>query len=282
MAQALATIAAMLEAAGIPEPRREARLILTHALGCKSSGLLTHDEVPESTGMTFAARRARHEPLAYITGHREFWSLDLAVSPATLIPRADSETLIDAALHHIKDRASVTSILDLGTGTGALLLAALTECPAAFGIGVDRVAAAAVLARTNAHRLNLAHRSAFIVGDWAEALTATFDLILANPPYIPTTDIVTLMPEVAGFEPASALDGGPDGFVAYRHIIANLPRLLAPGGIAIVEAGIGQAGGISALAEAHGLTSWGHADLTGLPRAIVMTALGSRTQKTTW
>ncbi|MGC9270337.1 peptide chain release factor N(5)-glutamine methyltransferase [Acidiphilium sp.] len=282
LAQALATIAATLERAGIPEPRREARLILAHALGCTQAGLLTRDHVPPTAGHDLAARRAAHEPLAYITGRREFWSLDLAVSPATLIPRPDSETLIEAALHHRPARARVRAILDLGTGTGALLLAALTEFPDAHGIGTDRVPQAAALARRNARDLGLAARSAFLVADWAAPIAQRFDLILSNPPYIPSAIIRTLMPDVALFEPTAALDGGADGLAAYRAIIADLPRLLAPGGLAILEAGIAQAEPIAALAASHNLAALSHPDLAGVPRAVVITAVAPPHEKTIW
>lgn len=271
LGEAIARIAAMLEAAGIPGARREARLILAHALGCDVGALWSRDAVPDGAGLAFAARRAAREPLAYITGHREFWSLDLAVSPATLIPRPDTETLIEAALRHCPDRVRVRRILDLGTGTGALLLAALVEFPGAFGIGVDRVPAAASLARDNAARLGLADRTAFFAGDWGDALAGQFDLILANPPYIRSDDIASLMPEVTRHEPVLALDGGPDGLDAYRRIIAALPGQMAPGGIAIVESGAGQYDEIAALARTCALETDGHADLAGVPRAIVMT-----------
>lgn len=272
--EAIRRIAALLNEADIPDARREARLILAHALGCDASALLGRESVPDDAGTALAIRRARREPLAYITAHREFWSLDLAVSPATLIPRPDTETLIEAALRHAPNRAAVHRVLDLGTGTGALLLASLVEFPAAFGIGVDRVAAAVRLARDNAARLGLARRCAFFIGDWAAALAGRFDLILANPPYIPSRDIETLMPEVAHFEPVTALDGGADGFDAYRRIIPALPALMAPGGVAVVETGIGQHDGIAALARDSGLKTKGYADFAGVPRAIVMTGTG--------
>lgn len=276
--EALARLRGMLAAAGVENPAREARLILAHAIGCDQAGLLTRDEVPEDAGLVLATRRAFREPLAHITGKREFWSLNLAVSPDTLIPRPDSETLIEAAISRRPDRAA-RRILDLGTGTGALLLAILTEFPKAFGIGLDLAPAAAALARANAHTLGLASRAAFFAGDWAAALEGRFDIVLANPPYIPHAEIAALEPEVAACEPQMALDGGADGFDAYRALIADLPRLLAPGGIAVFEAGIGQAEGIMRLADAQGLDAASHADLAGVPRAIVMSAAGSKPEK---
>jgi release factor glutamine methyltransferase len=178
-----------------------------------------------------------------------FWTLDLEVSPATLIPRADSETLVEAALDACPDKGAALRVLDLGTGTGALLLAVLSELPAASGVGVDLKPEAAALAARNAARLGLVGRARFLAGDWAAALSRRFDLILCNPPYIESAAITGLMPEVARHEPASALDGGADGLDAYRRIIADLPRLLAPRGVAVLELGQGQQAAVEALAK---------------------------------
>jgi release factor glutamine methyltransferase len=215
-------------------------------------------------------RRAAREPLALITGRREFWSLPFAVSPATLIPRADSETLLEAALALFRDRGSVARILDLGTGTGCLLLAALTEFPAAFGVGVDLAPEAARLAAGNAATLGLAARAAFLVGDWAAPLDGRFDLILCNPPYIEAAAIPTLMQDVWQYEPPSALDGGPDGLDAYRRIIPALADLLSPSGAAVLEVGQGQAEMVAAAAQGAGLVAAPRADLAGIPRALVL------------
>ena len=263
---ALEAITARLKMAGIEDPRREARLILAAAHHVTAAGLLLLDEVDETLYAPLLARRTAREPLAYITGHKEFWGLPFAVSPATLIPRADSETLIEACLtlnpHHI---------LDLGTGTGCLLLAALHEHPTAFGIGVDLSPEAAALAQRNAAALGLAARAAFLAGNWADALNTRFDLILSNPPYIPAADFLSLMPEVAHYEPQSALNGGPDGLTAYRAIITALPHLLTKNGTAILEAGIHQAPDIATLAAASGFTCTTRADLSGIPRAAILT-----------
>ena len=271
MAEALRLGAERLRNAGIDSPRREARLLLGHALGRTQADLLAApaDAINPGPYLSLVSRRAAREPLAYILGTREFWSLAFEVSPATLIPRPDSETLIEAALAAFPDRQAVRRVLDLGTGTGCLLLAALTEFPWAFGIGLDRAPAAAALARRNAHRLGLGARTAFLTGDWGQAICGRFNLVLCNPPYVPTTEIRGLMPEVACYEPASALDGGADGLRAYAALLAELPRLLAPGGAAVLELGRGQADTVAALATRNGLTTSTRADLAGTPRALV-------------
>lgn len=281
LADLLASATRRLAAAGIEAPAREARLLLAHALGTSSDGLRLLPRTAPVRAPGFAAllrRRAdAHEPLAYLLGTRGFWTLDLAVSPATLIPRADTETLIEAAIALRPARDAVRRILDLGTGTGAILLAALTEYPAACGIGVDRVAAAARLARANAASNGLAARALFVCGDWAAAIAGTFDLVFSNPPYIEQAAIASLMPEVARHEPATALDGGADGLAAYRAIMVALPDLLAPGGIAVLEVGAGQSGAVRGLGEAAGLDCTTiRADLAGVPRAVVFGTPGTR------
>jgi len=258
----------VLRAAAIENPRMEARWLLGHAMGVTAETLLRDPRaaVPAPAAQAFTtmlARRARREPMAYITGSAGFWGLEFAVSPATLIPRADSEALVEAALELAPQARRV---LDLGTGTGCLLLAVLSELPAARGIGLDLNPEAAALARRNAQALGLP--ALFLAGDWADALDASFDLVLSNPPYIEAAAIPALMPEVAGHEPPAALDGGADGLDAYRRIIAALPRLLAPGGLAVLELGQGQAPAVAQLARNGGLT-WLEArpDLNAIPRA---------------
>ncbi|MBR0656766.1 peptide chain release factor N(5)-glutamine methyltransferase [Plastoroseomonas arctica] len=263
-----------LRAASVATPRQEARMLLGAAIGVPPEELLrdARAAVAPEASARFAAllkRRLAGEPIAYLVGSRGFWTLDLAVSPASLIPRPDSETLVEAALLAIPDRTLPLRILDLGTGTGALLLAALSEYTNAWGLGVDRVPAAVELARQNAARTGLATRAAFLVGDWAGALDARFDLVLCNPPYIESAAIAGLMPEVARFEPASALDGGPDGLDAYRAVLAGLPSLLAPQGVAILELGLGQGPAVEALAAGFGLdVGPTRADLGGIARAL--------------
>ena len=267
-----------LRGAAIEAPRLEARRLLAHVLNTSEEALLRDPRapVPLDQAAHFAAllaRRVAHEPFAYLTGHVGFWTLDLDVSPATLIPRADSESLVEAALEACTDKRAPLSVLDLGTGTGALLLAVLSEFPAASGLGVDLKPEAAALAARNAARLALTDRARFLAGDWAAALAVRFDLILCNPPYIQSAAIPELMPEVARHEPASALDGGADGLSAYRRIIADLPRLLAPRGAAVLELGQGQQAAVEALTKAAGLTPEAcRADLGGVPRALVLRA----------
>jgi release factor glutamine methyltransferase len=267
-----------LRGAAIEAPRLEARRLLAHVLNTSEEALLRDPRapVPAEKAAHFAAllaRRVAHEPFAYLTGRVGFWTLDVEVSPATLIPRADSESLVEAALEACTDKRAPLSVLDLGTGTGALLLAVLSELPAASGVGVDLKPEAAALAARNAARLGLAGRARFLAGDWAAALAGRFDLVLCNPPYIESGAIAGLMPEVARHEPASALDGGADGLDAYRRIIADLPRLLAPRGVAVLELGQGQQAAVEALAKAAGLTPEAcRADLGGVPRALVLRA----------
>lgn len=262
-----------LRAASIENPRMEARWLLAHILATTAEALLRnpHAEAPPDAAARFRAalaRRAAREPLALITGQAGFWTLDLEVSRDTLIPRPDTETLVEAVL---EAGHAPRHVLDLGTGTGALLLAILAEFPAATGVGVDLRPEAAALAARNARRNGLAARAAFLAGDWAAALNNKFDLVLSNPPYIPHADIAALMPEVARHEPASALDGGPDGLEAYRVIISALPDLLAPEGLAVLELGIGQAADVGALAKQAGLRQRSlRADLSGTPRAILL------------
>ncbi len=213
------------------------------------------------------SRRAAGEPIAYITGRREFWSLDLTVTRDVLIPRPDSETLIEAAVTAIPADAA-PRVLDLGTGSGALLLAALAQWPGAWGVGVDRSAAALAVAAGNAARLGFGARAAFAQGDWAEALCGGWDLVLANPPYV--RDDATLGPGVREQEPAVALFAGPDGLEAYRRILPDLRRLLGRRGIAIVEIGYDQGQIISTMARAAGLSARLRRDLAGRERAVLL------------
>lgn len=266
----------VLRAASIESPRLEARLLLGHAMGATPEQLLRdpRQKVPPEAvarfGAALAARLA-HVPMAHILGRQGFWTLDLAVSPATLIPRPDSEALVEAALEAFPDAAAPLRVLDLGTGTGCLLLAVLAERPAAFGIGVDREPEAAALAARNARENGLAGRAAFLAGDWDAALAGRFDLVLSNPPYIESAAITGLMPEVSRHEPGLALDGGADGLVAYRVLAQALPNLLAPGGVAVLELGQGQRAAVESLALQAGLGLLGcRKDLGGVDRALIL------------
>ncbi len=265
-----------LRAAGLEDPRREARLLLAEALGVGPETLIGAPErlVENGERRDFDAllgRRAAREPAAYILGSREFWSLPFSVSRDTLIPRPDSETLIEAALDTIGEAAAPRRLLDLGTGSGCLLLAALSELRGAFGIGVDISPAALAVARANADALGLAARARFLCGDWGRALRAEFDLILANPPYIEDSEIAGLSPEIARYEPALALNGGPDGMDCYHALAPELTRLLAPGGVAIVEVGAGRADAVAAIMAGRGLAEIGRRrDLAGVDRCILL------------
>ena len=275
--EALRRGAERLAAAGVEGTRLEARLLLAHAAGLSQAALLRDParEVSAPAYDALLARRAAREPLAYILRHQEFWSLPFEVSPATLIPRPDSETLIEAALAHFPDRAGVRRVLDLGTGTGCLLLAALHEFPGAWGLGVDLSPEAAALAARNAASLGLAGRASMLCADWDTALRGRFGLVLCNPPYIRGTEVAGLMPEVARFEPRRALDGGADGLDQYRRVLAALPALLEPGGAGVVELGAGQAEAVTALARAAGFARVGvRPDLAGVARALVVRGAG--------
>nr|WP_281493728.1 peptide chain release factor N(5)-glutamine methyltransferase [Ancylobacter koreensis] len=272
-------IAAGLAAAGLDTPEREARALLKAGLGLSDLDLLARAEEPVAPADAdrlrgLSARRAAGEPLARLSGRREFWSLDFALSPETLVPRPETETLVEAALDLFPDRAAPLAILDLGTGSGALLAALLSEYRNAFGVGVDLSHGAARQARENLVRLGLGNRSAVLVGRWALALAGRFDLVVSNPPYIPSTDIAALEREVREHDPALALDGGPQGLDAYRALAQSLPGLLRPGGRAVLELGTGQEADVAALLAAAGLPPDGPArpDLAGIARAIVTAA----------
>ncbi|MBS0479510.1 MAG: peptide chain release factor N(5)-glutamine methyltransferase [Proteobacteria bacterium] len=264
-------IAAAASRFGFSEtPRLDAELLMAHALDTTREQLLLR-YLDDPVSIAFDAlveRRLAHEPVAYITGCRDFWTISLAVGPGALIPRPDSETLIEAAVEHFAGRAPAT-VLDLGTGPGTLLLAALAEWPDAAGVGVDQSPAALDYARGNAERLGMSGRAKIIEGDWADAIGQRFDLILCNPPYVATDD--ALPAEVRDHEPASALLAGPDGLDDYRIITAQLSALIAPGGMAAIEIGASQAEAVTALLTAHGLHVTLRRDLGGRDRCLVAT-----------
>ena len=226
---------------------------------------------------SFILRRLNHEPVDRIIGRRGFWTLDLVVTPDTLSPRADTETLVRAARDHLLSEGRAHSrlhILDLGTGTGAILLALLAELPQANGLGIDISEAALAVARLNAGAAGLAGRAAFRTGDWTSGIAGPFDLIVSNPPYIPTGEIAGLDREVRDHDPYLALDGGADGLACYRAILPALPALLAEGGRAILEFGAGQGPEVRRIAEAEGLAFKSFRnDFNGLDRAITLSKI---------
>ena len=251
-------------------PRLDAELLMARALGVdRDDLLLRHMDAAEPQAFAaLVARRLGREPVAYITGMRGFWSIDLAVGPGVLIPRPDSEALIEAAIAHFGERAPAT-ILDLGTGPGTLLLAALDHWPDARGLGVDQSEVALGYARGNAERLGMAERVAFRLGNWAAGIDARFDLILCNPPYIGTDEAIG--EDVRRFEPGAALFAGADGLDEYRRILPELRRLMAPAGCAVLEIGWTQAEAVSALALDQGFSLRVRNDLGGRPRAVLLT-----------
>ena len=273
---ALSAAAALLEAAGVADGRRDARLLLCHALDVGREQVVGHPERSLDAGGqarfdAMVARRAAREPVAYITGEREFWSLAFHVGRGTLVPRPDSETVIEAALASIPDRSAPLRLLDLGTGSGCLLLALLSELGSAAGVGVDCSAEALEVARKNARRLGLDGRSRFLAGDWGAPLAGPFDLIVANPPYVAEDELAALEPEVARFEPRLALAAGRDGLDAYRALAPHVARLLAPAGAAVLEVAAGQAGAVASLMSAEGLAETArHRDLAGVERCLVL------------
>ena len=265
--------ARLLAAGGVESPRAEARLLLAHALGVTRDQTLceSHALTPDQAALfeNMVARRAAREPSAYITGAKEFWSLQLDVGPGVLVPRPETETLIEEAVKLFPDRVTPLKIADLGAGSGALLIAALTEFPGATGIGFESSPEAFAWARRNVER-HVPVRGEIRRADWSHA-EGPFDLVFSNPPYIPSAEIQGLDPEVCRFEPRAALDGGPDGLDGYRTLAELLPRILKPGGHAILELGFGQAPAMELLFRGSGLQlKTIAADLAGIPRALVL------------
>ena len=272
-------LAAHFKTHTIDSPDLDARLLIGAALGLDHTGLATqaHRTVTCHEAeiiASHAARRIAHEPVARILGHKEFWGLDLELSNATLVPRPDTETLVEAALEILRRESRTDAplrIADIGTGSGAILLALLSELPSATGIGTDINPAALDTAKANAARLSLAGRVSFIACDYAGGLAGPFDLIVSNPPYIRSADIAALDPDVRDHDPALALDGGTDGLDAYRAIMPQAAGLLAPEGLLIVEVGHDQSADVSALMRMAGLTLLHppKADLAGIHRAVI-------------
>jgi release factor glutamine methyltransferase len=271
-------VSAALAQARFDEPRRLARRLVGLALGLTPEEVFARlDRVigaDEEARVAAALRRAlTHEPLSRIRGSREFWGLDFALSPDTLDPRPETETLVEAVIARLIDRGRPYRFLDLGTGSGCLLVALLSEYSRATGIGVDRAFDAVAAAKNNASTLGVGGRAAFLVGDWAAALTERFDVIVANPPYVASAEIAGLPPEVRDFDPRAALDGGSEGLDAYRVIGRDLPRLLTPSGAFACEIGAGQDKAVAEILTEQGLTiDEIVADLAGIPRCVVARA----------
>jgi release factor glutamine methyltransferase len=256
-----------LAQAGIEGARREARLLLAHVL--KDDATLTASPTPEQCAefAALVARRASREPFAYITGRKEFWSLEFEVGPGVLIPRPDTETLIEQAVRYFPDRNAPLVLADLGAGSGALLIAALTEFPNATGTGFESSPGAFAYLSRNIAR-HVPQRGQALLAAWDRA-GGPFDLILSNPPYIPAADIESLAPDVSRYEPRAALDGGRDGLDAYRSLGMLLPKIIKPGGHAILEIGAGQANRVEPLFPSLEIVTLA-ADLGGIPRALVL------------
>lgn len=272
---ALRQAAALLDAAGIADAEREARFLLLGLLGLEPRDLILEgDNTLGDMAARLApalARRCAGEPVARILGAWEFWGLPFTLAPETLVPRPDTESVVEAALAILPDRRASRRILDLGTGSGCILVALLSEWPEAVGVGIDRAPGAVRAARANAIANGVGDRALFACGDWGEALRGPFDLVVSNPPYIATGDIAGLDREVAGHDPLAALDGGDDGLVAYRTILRSLATngLLRPGGPIVLEVGFDQAAAVQAIGKEAGLRFAGIThDLAGHARVL--------------
>jgi release factor glutamine methyltransferase len=276
---------------GLATPELDARLLVAYALGLDHAGLAAQAARALTAGESaaiavLAARRLAREPVARIIDVKEFWGLSLRLNSATLVPRPETETVVEAALDavdHRQARGEALALADLGTGSGALLLALLAELPKARGLGTDVSPQALRCARDNAIALGLAARAGFVACDYGAALKGPFDLIVTNPPYVARDDIATLAPEVRVFDPPLALDGGHDGLDAYRAIAVTAPRLLSPAGVLVLELGIGQHAAVEGLLAAaglvpvggpsHGLSHGLRHDLLGIARALAVQRL---------
>ncbi len=277
VSEALQYVAQSFRTSGVEEAEADARLLIGHALHLDRARLIAQsDRILEAREVTMisalAARRLRHEPVSRILGEKEFWSLPISVTPEVLVPRPETETVVEAALDFIMRsglRLEKLRVLDIGTGSGALLLALLKELPNAIGTGTDVSSAALDVARANATRCRLHARCNFVVCNIATGVEGPFDLIVSNPPYIAHDEIATLAPEVRDYDPQVALDGGEDGFDAYRSIATDAKRILAPGGRLFVELGLGQDKQVRALFTKAGLSPGiPRKDLAGITRVL--------------
>ena len=277
MSEALNLLAQAFRTAGIEDADVDARLLVGHALHLDRARLIAQsDRILEAREINvinaLAARRLKREPVSRILGQKEFWSIALAITPDVLVPRPETETIVEGALDFVVRgglRMEKLRILDIGTGCGALLLALLRELPNATGTGTDISTDALKVARENAARCGVEGRCTFVVCDIASVVEGPFDLIVSNPPYIAHDEITSLAPEVKNYDPTVALDGGDDGLAAYRAIAADAKRLLAPGSRMFVELGAGQEAAVRDLFTNVGLTAGiARTDLAGIPRVL--------------
>jgi release factor glutamine methyltransferase len=279
IAQARRAVSEALRANGADSPDLDARLLIGHALGLDQAALVANGQRPlnateTAVVATLATRRLAHEPVARILGSKEFFGLTFTLGPTTLVPRPETETVVEAALALLK-AGSVPRIADLGTGTGAILVALLSERPDAIGIGTDVSASALAVAQENAARAGVLDRAAFVLCDFTEALARGFDCVVSNPPYIRSADIAGLAPDVRNYDPRLALDGGVDGLASYRRIAAGARRVLKPDGALVVELGADQEDAVTTLMAAHGFAveSPARRDLAGVGRALTLRPL---------
>lgn len=280
IASARQMLARAFAAAALDSPELDARILIGHATGLDAAGIVSQGarQVTSSERAAIAAlaqRRLAHEPVARILGVKEFWGLPFGLNEETLVPRPETETVVETALAVLGPRRQhALRIADLGTGSGALLLALLSECPRAIGVGTDLSTKAVARARRNARALRLHERSSFTICNYGAALKGSFDLVVSNPPYVRRSEIATLQPEVRLFDPARALDGGDDGLHGYRTIAADAGRLLAANGLIVVELGAGQTSAVAALFSVAGLAVESSSpDLSGIPRALLARVL---------
>ncbi len=289
VAEALACVRSMLRRAGVDDPRLDARVLVAHVLGCDKARLRGFPEqrltdVQRDNLRSLATKRAGRMPMAQVLGTWEFWSLDLRVTPDTLTPRPDSEAIVACCLDLAAAHGAPSRIVDLGTGSGCLIVSLLLAWPRCRGLGVDCSEAALAVARDNARSHGLEGRARFERGDWLAGVDGSFDLVVANPPYVPSGDIAGLDPEVARHEPRLALDGGRDGLDCYRAILPGVASRLAPGGFVVLEHGEGQGPGLECLASSSGLEAVSVAtDLSGRRRGLALRPRGGADrEKTAW
>lgn len=282
LGQVVRKLDGLFRAAGLEQPRLDARLIAAHAIECRPETvlinperMLTGDDLDAINGLAF--RRLEREPVSHLLGWREFWSIPFLVNEDTLTPRPETETLVDCVLSALADGRcrEPVRVLDLGTGTGCILIALLSELPRATGLGVDISRAALEVARENAKRANVSDRLELCRGDWLSETDQSFDVVVSNPPYIPRGEIALLEPEVSKYEPVIALDGGPDGLDAYRLLAASVGPVLNPGGFAAFEIGMGQARDVADMFRNAGFHDVGcQRDPGGVERVVTITKTG--------